>query len=67
MKKQYDKVEKITLIIGEFMQTLFNDKYKIIKTIGSGGMGTVYLAENVKLGTKWAIKAIPKKENARQS
>ena len=46
------------------MQTLFNEKYKIIKTIGSGGMGTVYLAENVKLGTKWAVKAIPKKENA---
>lgn len=49
---------------GEIMQTIFNEKYKIIKTIGSGGMGTVYLAENVKLGTKWAVKAIPKKENA---
>ena len=46
------------------MQTLFNDRYKIIKTIGSGGMGTVYLAENIKLGTKWAVKAIAKKENA---
>ncbi len=46
------------------MQTLFNEKYKILKTIGSGGMGTVYLAENVKLGTKWAVKAIPKKEDA---
>lgn len=43
------------------MQTLFGDKYRIIETIGSGGMGTVYLAENVKLGNKWAIKEIPKK------
>lgn len=46
------------------MQTLFDGRYKIIKTIGSGGMGTVYLAESVSLGTKWAVKAIPKKENA---
>jgi len=43
------------------MQTLFNGRYKIIKTIGSGGMGTVYLAESVSLGTRWAIKAIEKK------
>lgn len=46
------------------MQTLFNGRYRIIKTIGSGGMGIVYLAENTSLGTKWAIKSIPKKENA---
>lgn len=46
------------------MQTLFNGRYRVIKTIGSGGMGTVYLAESTSLGTKWAIKAIPKKENA---
>lgn len=46
---------------GDKMQTLFNGRYKIIKTIGSGGMGTVYLAESVSLGTRWAIKAIEKK------
>lgn len=45
------------------MQTLFNGRYKIIKTIGSGGMGTVSLVENVALGTKWALKAIPKNQH----
>ena len=44
-------------------QTLFNGRYKIIKTIGSGGMGTVSLVENVALGTKWALKAIPKNQH----
>lgn len=40
---------------------LFDNKYKIIKILGKGGMGTVYLAENTKLGTLWAIKEINKK------
>ena len=46
------------------MQTLFNGRYKVIKTIGTGGMGTVYLAENVSLGTRWAIKTIEKKASS---
>jgi serine/threonine-protein kinase len=43
------------------MKTLFGGRYKITETIGSGGMGTVYLAESVSLGTKWAVKAVEKK------
>lgn len=39
---------------------LFDGKYKIIKRIGKGGMSTVYLAENVRLGTNWAIKVVKK-------
>ena len=42
------------------MNILFN-KYKIIKKIGQGGMGSVYLAQNISLGTLWAIKVINKK------
>ena len=42
---------------------LFEGKYRIQKVLGQGGMGKVYLAENVKLGTLWAIKEIRKKDN----
>lgn len=45
------------------MNTFLNGKYRKVKTVGSGGMGTVYLVENTALGTQWAIKAIRKKES----
>ena len=40
---------------------ILQDRYKILKTLGEGGMSKVYLAENIKLGTLWAIKEISKK------
>lgn len=43
-------------------QALFDGKYKILKTLGKGGTGSVFLAENVRLGTLWAIKEIHKKQ-----
>ncbi len=39
---------------------IFFQKYKYIKSLGSGGCGKVYLAENKALGNYWAIKEIPK-------
>ena len=43
---------------------ILNDRYRIIKTLGQGGMSKVYLAENIKLGTLWAIKEISRDNEA---
>ena len=37
---------------------LLDGKYRIIKHLGSGGCGRVYLAENVRMKNLWAIKEI---------
>ncbi|MCX7923002.1 MAG: serine/threonine protein kinase [Clostridia bacterium] len=39
---------------------IFDEKYEVVKILGSGGMGTVYLTKNVKLGTLWSIKEVDK-------
>ena len=42
--------------------TLQGGKYKIIRTLGQGGFGITYLAEQVMLGRKVAIKEFFYKE-----
>lgn len=42
------------------MLDILEGKYRIVKELGKGGMSTVYLAENIRLGTLWAIKALYK-------
>jgi len=43
---------------------LLDGKYKILRTLGQGGMGRVFLAENIKLGTLWAIKEMQKSKGS---
>lgn len=40
--------------------TILQQRYKIVKILGHGGMGAVYLAEDQRLPTKWAIKEMKK-------
>jgi len=37
---------------------LLDQKYEVIKTLGKGGMGVVYLCKNKSLGSLWAIKEV---------
>lgn len=37
---------------------ILDGKYEIIKVLGRGGMGTVYLCKNSRLGNLWAVKEI---------
>ncbi len=42
----------------DLMGSIIADRYHIIKKLGEGGMGTVYLAEHVKMGRKSALKVM---------
>ena len=48
------------LLAGKY-KGFFLGKYKLLRHLGSGGMSTVYLAENKITGQKRAIKVLPRK------
>lgn len=43
---------------GDLIGQVIADRYHVIKKLGEGGMGAVYLAEHVKMGRKSAIKVM---------
>ncbi|HKY37891.1 MAG TPA: serine/threonine-protein kinase [Polyangiaceae bacterium] len=44
--------------VGDMVDSVLGGKYRIIKKIGSGGIGVVYAAEHVTLGTEVAVKVL---------
>jgi serine/threonine protein kinase len=39
---------------------ILDGKYEVVRTLGKGGMGVVYLCRNIRLGNFWAIKQVTK-------
>ena len=38
---------------------ILRDRYRILRQIGRGGTSSVFLAEDVSIGKKWAVKFLP--------
>ncbi|WP_216624511.1 serine/threonine protein kinase [Paenibacillus foliorum] len=53
-------------LLGKGTGDVLGDRYRIVSILGSGGMSTVYLAEDLRLaGKRWAVKETrPTKEEA---
>ncbi|HUQ45201.1 MAG TPA: serine/threonine-protein kinase [Gemmatimonadaceae bacterium] len=44
--------------VGDLVGSIIAERYHVIRKLGEGGMGTVYLAEHVKMGRKSAVKVM---------
>ena len=50
----------------KYLGSVINDRYKIIKLVGTGGMGSVYLAEHEILRKKVALKILHYEQSKRK-
>jgi serine/threonine protein kinase len=45
-------------VVGDLVGTTLLGRYRVIKKLGEGGMGTVYLGEHATIGKKFAVKVL---------
>jgi formylglycine-generating enzyme required for sulfatase activity/serine/threonine protein kinase len=58
-KGNFDTLDNAPTIPSEPGGQILSGRYRIIRQIGSGGMGTVYLARDVELDIDVAVKVLP--------
>jgi serine/threonine protein kinase len=59
MERQAARVARDPLV-----GSVLHERYRVIRRIGRGGMGIVYLAEHVLIGRKYAVKILSERANA---
>jgi len=47
------------LLAGRWQNFVLNGKYKVLSLLGTGGMGSVYLCEHLRMSRRVAVKVLP--------
>ena len=50
----------------DLVGTVLSDRYRVLKKLGEGGMGSVYLAEHTTINKKLAIKVLSSEYSHKQ-
>ncbi len=48
-----------SLLVGKWRGFVISEKYRLLQKLGSGGMGSVYLCEHVRMRRRVALKVLP--------